>query len=319
MGIRKRNEPRVTAFVAMPFAKRYRELYELGIKNVCQSKGIHPLRLDDEVFSGQIIQRIHQGIQSSHVVIAELSERNPNVYYEVGYAQALGKPAIYCISNAKLIPFDLASYRHIVYGRGLTLLREQLAMHLDQIVGSIPSGPLSFFKAASDLQHALSEHIEACRSGMVFSGTHFGIVFSERRALLLRKLRAGVDLTVQVLAPESKLVERTAETYRMDVAELRAECRTGLTAMRNFGKELAASAGRGKGRFRVHFHQRIPRARFYAFDQEDAAGRLFHVPYIDGLRSSHSPGHLYATHGETGRILCGTLLEGLGAPRSLRP
>ena len=55
-----------------------------------------------------------------------MSERNPNVFYEVGYAHALGKTTLLLTRNAEDIPFDLKHYPHIVYANRLTDLRREL-------------------------------------------------------------------------------------------------------------------------------------------------------------------------------------------------
>lgn len=53
----------------------------------------------------------------SRYVIANLNGRNPNVYYELGIAQAIGKPVILIadVSSYKEIPFDLQSNRLLLY------------------------------------------------------------------------------------------------------------------------------------------------------------------------------------------------------------
>ena len=45
-----------------------------------------------------------------------MTGRNANVFYEVGYAHALGKIVLLLTKNADDIPFDLKHHQHIVYG-----------------------------------------------------------------------------------------------------------------------------------------------------------------------------------------------------------
>lgn len=54
------------------------------------------------------------------MVIAEITPLNPNVYYEVGYADTLSKPVI-LISDRKegLKPFDVMAYRTIFYDNSI--------------------------------------------------------------------------------------------------------------------------------------------------------------------------------------------------------
>lgn len=49
------------------------------------------------------------------MLIAELTLRNPNVYYELGIAHALKKPVVLVCSNEEDVPFDLKHIRVIYY------------------------------------------------------------------------------------------------------------------------------------------------------------------------------------------------------------
>ncbi|MFH1304613.1 MAG: hypothetical protein ABIK07_26470, partial [Planctomycetota bacterium] len=52
--------------------------------------------------------------------------KNANVFYEVGYAHALGKPTILITKNADDIPFDLKHFPHIIYKESISDLRVKL-------------------------------------------------------------------------------------------------------------------------------------------------------------------------------------------------
>jgi len=58
---------------------------------------------------------MQQAIERAAVVIAEITPRNPNVFYEVGYAHALGKPTILLARRGSELPFDIRSYRVVFY------------------------------------------------------------------------------------------------------------------------------------------------------------------------------------------------------------
>lgn len=76
-----------------------------------------------------MLDRIFNQIAKADFIIADMSKRNPNVFYEVGYAHALDKPVILITDNADDIPFDLKHRPHIIYDRNnLTGLRENLAV-----------------------------------------------------------------------------------------------------------------------------------------------------------------------------------------------
>lgn len=105
-----------TCFVMMPFANPLGTYYEKIYKPAIEKAGLTPIRADNEIFgTGKIIDQIWSGINSSKVLIAELTERNPNVFYELGLAHALQKPVVLISSNEKDVPFDLHHIRVIYY------------------------------------------------------------------------------------------------------------------------------------------------------------------------------------------------------------
>jgi nucleoside 2-deoxyribosyltransferase len=71
-----------------------------------------------------------------HLVIAEITPANPNVFYELGYAQALGKPTILLAQRGGTLPFDIRSFRVVYYDDtigGKTRVEQDLARHLEAI------------------------------------------------------------------------------------------------------------------------------------------------------------------------------------------
>jgi hypothetical protein len=105
-----------SCFVLMPFGPPvgdyYQQIYEPAIKKA----GIRPVRADADIFgTGKIIDQIWEGINAAKVLVAELTNRNPNVFYELGLAHALNKPVVLVSSNEDDVPFDLKHIRVIYY------------------------------------------------------------------------------------------------------------------------------------------------------------------------------------------------------------
>jgi GAF domain-containing protein len=69
-----------------------------------------------------------------------MTGRNPNVYYEVGYAHAFRKRVILVTKHARDIPFDLQHHRHVVYGGRLPKLKLQLIEELKWCKREPPHG-----------------------------------------------------------------------------------------------------------------------------------------------------------------------------------
>ncbi len=75
-----------------------------------------PVRADSEIFgAGKIMDQIWVGLNAAKVLVAELTSRNPNVFYELGLAHALKKPVVLVSSNEADVPFDLKHIRVIIY------------------------------------------------------------------------------------------------------------------------------------------------------------------------------------------------------------
>ncbi|MBU4315652.1 MAG: hypothetical protein KKF30_00105 [Proteobacteria bacterium] len=105
-----------TCFVMMPFADPIGQYYSLIYKPAIEKAGLTPIRADDDIFTtGKIIDQIWHGINNAKILVAELTSRNANVYYELGLAHALKKPVVLISSNEQDVPFDLHHIRVIYY------------------------------------------------------------------------------------------------------------------------------------------------------------------------------------------------------------
>lgn len=105
-----------TCFVMMPFANPIGGYYSAIYETAIQKAGLIPIRADTEIFgTGKIIDQIWRGINESKILVAELTGRNPNVFYELGLAHALNKPVVLVCSNENDVPFDLQHIRVIYY------------------------------------------------------------------------------------------------------------------------------------------------------------------------------------------------------------
>ncbi len=132
---------RPKAFIVMQFSSPYNEVYAHVIKDVCEGCNIDALRADEIYAPGIIIKDVIDRIAQSQVVIADISPTNPNVYFEVGYALALGKPII-LLAQRRLpetpLPFDLSAFRVLFYDDsigGKPNLEAGLRNHLREILG----------------------------------------------------------------------------------------------------------------------------------------------------------------------------------------
>lgn len=123
--------PKPFVFVLMPFDREFDDVYKFGIKGAAADVGAYAERVDDQIFDEGILDRIFNQISKADVLVAEMSGRNPNVFYEVGYAHALGKLVLLVAQNENDIPFDLQQKQHTIYRGSIDTLRRDLAIKLD--------------------------------------------------------------------------------------------------------------------------------------------------------------------------------------------
>lgn len=113
-------QPRVrayleTCFVMMPFGnwfdRYYQEIYVPAIREA----GFEPVRADELFSSGSVVEQIWEQIKKARLLLADLTDRNANVFYELGLAHAAKKPVVFTAPKVEDVPFDLRHLRVIIY------------------------------------------------------------------------------------------------------------------------------------------------------------------------------------------------------------
>ena len=110
----------LTAFVAMPFAAEMLDVFQYGIQGPALRSKFKAERLDFEHFTGSVVEQIKDRIQRAHLVIADMSGANPNVFLEIGYAWGKGRPTVLLWRKPTSAapprpPFDVDSASRIEY------------------------------------------------------------------------------------------------------------------------------------------------------------------------------------------------------------
>lgn len=103
-------------FVLMPFISKFDSLYSKILKPVVKKTFKYNCIRADEIFGTKpIIEDVWTYIKKAKFLIADLTDRNPNVFYELGIAHALNKNVILITQDINDVPFDLKHFRCIVY------------------------------------------------------------------------------------------------------------------------------------------------------------------------------------------------------------
>ena len=112
-------EPK-TCFVIAPIGepnsdtrKRSDQVLRHVIKPAVSQVGYEPIRADHIDKPGLITNQVIQHIVSDPLVVADLTEHNPNVFYELAVRHTLRLPLVQIIGVKDSIPFDVASARTI--------------------------------------------------------------------------------------------------------------------------------------------------------------------------------------------------------------
>ena len=123
-----------TCFVIQPFDKakfdkRYRDCFEPAILRA----GLEPYRVDGDPSADVLISSIEDGIRNASACLADITMDNANVWYELGYALALGKPVVMvCAEDRQKFPFDIQHRQVLVYKTDSTSDFDDLGVRISE-------------------------------------------------------------------------------------------------------------------------------------------------------------------------------------------
>jgi len=94
--------------------------YEDVIAPAIRAAGLEPYRVDQDPKVSIPIQDIETGIREADVCLADITQDNPNVWFELGYAIACGKEVVLICSKDRTtrFPFDIQHRTIITYPTG---------------------------------------------------------------------------------------------------------------------------------------------------------------------------------------------------------
>lgn len=225
----------ITCFILIPFSEPFTRYYKEIIKPAVEQIDAVPLRGDSLFRPSPIVDDIWQMIQDANVVVAEMTGRNPNVFYELGLAHAIGKPVILISETISDVPFDLQSLRVILYNKddpawGATL-RESLVASLRETLRNTRAAVPPMFRkrvisqAPEDTEISVRlSAIEAAVSRLVLRPLSFDLPSPDVLAVLTpRQLQVldlvGVGLPTREIAVQLNLSTRTVEIYKARIKE----------------------------------------------------------------------------------------------------
>ena len=145
-------------FVIMPFSGNIDSYYEKIYAKSIQESGLAPLRADEYFGARPIMSDVVKSIYESSIILADLTDRNANVNYELGIAHALGKPTIMIAQKKEDIPFDYQHIRIYFYDTTEVDWQEKLSKYILKSIEAIKLKPSEFALFDSEI---IKEHKKA--------------------------------------------------------------------------------------------------------------------------------------------------------------
>ena len=164
-------------------------------KPVLDSKQYNTIRADQVAKVGLITTQIINLILESSLVIADLTDQNPNVFYELALRHASGKPYIQVIKKGQKIPFDLAGIRTIEVDikdlDDVNSVKQRIEEQIEEIEnGHVPDSPVTVATTTRLIQDNddLAEAVVNRIYGVINNSVGYGFGDDDRIDLIAKKL-----------------------------------------------------------------------------------------------------------------------------------
>lgn len=128
-----------------PIRRHIDGVIKAAIKPVLEADGYQVIAAHTMSESGTIDKQIFKELYEDKLVIANLTQNNPNVMYELAARHCFGKPVIIIAEEGSVLPFDILRERTIFYindAQGILDLRERLQRAVESIKFTKASSPI---------------------------------------------------------------------------------------------------------------------------------------------------------------------------------
>jgi hypothetical protein len=137
-----KRKAKASCFTIMPFGGWPDDYYESIYVPAIEGASLTPRRADDLFRPSTIVSDIWEMTREAQIVLADLTGKNANVFYELGLAHALAKPAILVAESMDDIPFDLRSLRIITYDKNDPSWGEILRTKIGAAIREVLAAPV---------------------------------------------------------------------------------------------------------------------------------------------------------------------------------
>lgn len=161
-----KKQPAKLCYVIMPFSKtktctedEWTDIFESIINPAVEGAGLGYRCLRSEATTGNIIKKVVNSLYQANVVIADLTDQNPNVFYELGVRHTLKKRTIMIAQRRKDIPSDLHGYASHPYKWKTTQQKGELTKKLRRLLQHIEEDTDRSDNPVADFLHERSIRI----------------------------------------------------------------------------------------------------------------------------------------------------------------
>lgn len=179
-------------FAVMPFGGWFDDYYTSIYCPAIQSAGLTPFRADDLYRPSTIVNDIWSYTKKAKLILADLTGKNANVFYELGLAHALAKPAILVVENMGDVPFDLRALRVIEYNKNAPNWGDVLKGKIEASIKEVLDAPAqSVLPAFLDVKEtAKKPTVTEKEKELIEMRQDIDMM---RRELLLSSTRSGIE------------------------------------------------------------------------------------------------------------------------------
>src|SRR5689334_5587561 len=103
-------------FLVLPLREEFNDI-SLAIRQVVETLGHTLVKIDELFTTGGVSEQVQDEIRKASLIIGDISTLNPNVMFELGFAQSSDIPILALCQRGEFIPFDVSSVRIIIYDR----------------------------------------------------------------------------------------------------------------------------------------------------------------------------------------------------------
>ncbi len=184
-------------YVLMPFTDEMNEIYYF-IKRTVEGLGLDCRRADEDINPQSIIGSIVESICNAKVIIADLTNKNANVLYELGISHSFGNNSLVIVQKDFIdeLPFDIKSYRVIPYENtipGAKKLEADLKKRLSSIDSWIdkPNNPVQDYAPKEKLERVPKEKFDEITS--LASSLKLQLSKSQKEVINAEKIKKEIE------------------------------------------------------------------------------------------------------------------------------